>query len=66
MVAAGWHPSLRRHSGPVPLAALLLYIVLVRERLLGIQGHAGHVVAGHVRVLGHSGAAALRGDVLPG
>lgn len=65
MVVAGRHARLRGHSGAVALVPLL-HVALVGERLLGVDGHAGHVVSGHVRVLGHAWPAGLGRDVLAG
>lgn len=65
VVVAGRHAWLRRHAGPVALIPLL-HIALICQGLLRVHGHVGHVVAGHVWLLGHARSAALRGEVLVG
>lgn len=66
MVAVGRHAWLRWHPRAVTLIPLL-HIVLVRQCLLRIHWHVGHVVARHVRVLRHARSAGLRWwDVLVG
>lgn len=60
-MAAGRHAWLLGHARAVSLVAL--HVILVGHRLLGLEWHVGHVVAGHVRVLGHARSAGGRGDV---
>lgn len=61
VMAARGHAGLLRHTGAVTLVAL--HIILVCQSLLGVQRHVGHVVAGHVLVLGHAWAASRRRDM---
>lgn len=61
-MAVSRHTWLRRYARAISL--IPLYVALVSQSLLRIHGHVGHVVVGHMRVLGHARSVALRREVL--
>ena len=64
MVAVSRHTWLRGYARAIGL--IPLHVALIRESLLGVHRHVGHVVVGHVRVLGNARSVALRREVLVG
>ena len=63
MVTAGRHTGLWGDSRAVTLISLL-HVALICQGLLGIHRHVGHVVSGHMRVLGDARSASLRREML--